>query len=303
MLRDHPDRHPSSMRARATLTTRRGFDYAGRPISKVHVLRSHAALVLRPTQPKDAEPLVRRASQAARVSLVSGAAGPLGGDDFELNICVGEGSTLLFNEISATLLLPGPRGGRSHMRINITVEDDASFVWMAEPLIAAHGCDHIHDVNINLAPSARMLMRDQLLLGRHNEQPGNLLQNLRIRRGGETLFRQQLRLGPRALGWRSPAVIGAYKCVGTVLVVDPRWCEEPPATRLFAPDAALLALEGPAVMISVLAAETLTLGKRMGQGINLLGDPWSPAAARRDAPEGGGATPLQSQDPKLIPVI
>lgn len=291
------------MRARASLSTKRCFDHAGQPISKVHVLHSHAPLVLRPTQPKEAEPLVRRASGVARVSVVSGAAGPLGGDDLELNVCVGAGSTLLLNEISATLLLPGPRGGQSHMSINITVEDDASFVWMAEPVIAAHGCDHIHDVTINLATSAHLLMRDQLLLGRHNEQPGDLLQNLRIRRGGETLFRQQIRLGPRASGWRSPAVIGAHKCLGAVFVVDPRWCEEPPASQVFAPDAALFPLAGPAVMITALAAESWTLSKRLSQGINLLGDPWSPAATTRNAQEGDRGTPLQSEGPQIIPVI
>lgn len=303
MLPDHFDRPPGAMNARATLTTKCGKGHAGRPVSKVHVLRSHAPLVLRPTQPKDAEPLVRRAGTVARVSLVSGAAGPVGGDDFELNVCVGAGSTLLLNEISATVLLPGPRGGRSRMRINVSVEADASFVWMAEPLIAAHGCHHIHDVNINLAPSARMLMRDQLLLGRHNEQPGNFRQNLHVRRGGETLFCQQLHVGPAALGWRSPAVVGAHKCVGTVLVVDPRWCDGPPATRLFAPDAALLALEGPAVVITALAAETWTLSKLLAQGINGLGDPWSPVAEARDAPDVDCATAQPSENPHMIPVL
>lgn len=291
------------MNARATLTTKCGKGHAGRPVSKVHVLRSHAPLVLRPTQPKDAEPLVRRVGSVARVSLVSGGAGPLGGDDFELNVCVGEGSTLLLNEVSATLLLPGPRGGRSRMRINISVEAGASFVWMAEPVIAAHGCDHLHEINIDLAPSARMLMRDQLLLGRHNEEPGNFLQNLRVRRGGETLFCQQLHIGPAALGWRSPAVIGTHKCVGTVLVVDPRWCETPAETRLFAPDAALLSLEGPAVMISALAAETWTLSQRLAQGINWLGDPWSPVAETRHASEDGDAPSLSSETSPMSPVM
>lgn len=290
------------MRARASLSTKCCSDHMGRPISKVHVLRSHAPLVLRPTRPKEAEPLARGASAVARVSLVSGAAGPLGGDDFELNVCVGRGSTLLLNEISATLLLPGPRGGQSRMSIHITVEDDASLVWMAEPVIAADGCDHIQDVTINLASSARLLMRDQLLLGRHNEPPGDLLQNLRIRRGGETLFWQQLRLGPRALGWRSPAVIGAHKCLGSVFVVDPRWCEAPPAGRSFAPDAALMPLAGPAVMISALASETWTLGKRLSQGINLLGDPWSTTAKTPDAQQ-SSAKHIAVESTPLIPAI
>lgn len=285
------------------LTTKCRLDHAGRPVSRVHTLRSQAPLLLRPTQPKSSEPLVRQSASIARVSLVSGAAGPLGGDDFELNVCVGKGSTLLLNEISATLLLPGPRGGRSRMRVNINVEAGSSFVWMAEPVIAAHGCDHIHEINIDLAPSARMLMRDQLLLGRHNEPPGNFIQSLRVRRGGQTLFCQQLNIGPAALGWRSPAVIGAHKCVGTVLVIDPRWCRESPPTHLLAPHAALLALEGPGVMISALATDSWTLSKLLGQGINWLGDPWSPATEARDATEDVDATPLQYESAQVFPIM
>src|SRR5690606_33759757 len=140
---DHPIHQPGVMTARATLATRQDFDHTGRPVSKVHTLRSQAPLILRPTHSKEPEPQVLRTGSAARVSLVSGAAGPLGGDDFELNIRVGAGSTLLLNEISSTLLLPGARGGRSSMRINIAVEEDSTFVWMGEPIIAARGCHHV----------------------------------------------------------------------------------------------------------------------------------------------------------------
>ncbi|WP_161495221.1 urease accessory protein UreD [Advenella sp. S44] len=277
------------MTARATLVTRQDLDHTGRRVSRVHTLRSQAPLILRPTQPKEPEPQVLRAASVARVSLVSGAAGPLGGDDFELNIRVGTGSTLLLNEISSTLLLPGARGGQSSMRINIAVEDDATFVWMAEPVIAAHGCRHEHTINIELAASARLFMRDALQFGRHKEQPGNLLQTLRVKRDGEPLFSQQQQIGPDAVGWCSCAVLGKHKCMGTVLVVDPQWCAIQPETNVFAVDAALLPLEGPAVMISALAAETWTLRKHLEHGINLLGERWSVAASEsaRDDQDAG----------------
>ncbi|MGX9935027.1 urease accessory protein UreD [Advenella kashmirensis] len=277
------------MTARATLATRQDLDHTGRPVSRVHTLRSQAPLILRPTQSKEPEPQVLRAGSVARVSLVSGAAGPLGGDDFELNIRVGAGSTLLLNEISSTLLLPGARGGQSRMRINIAVEDNATFVWMAEPVIAARGCHHVHAINIELAASARLFMRDELQFGRHKEQPGNLLQTLRVKRDGEPLFSQQQQIGPDAVGWRSCAVAGKHKCMGTVLVVDPQWCTTQYETNLFAADAALLPLEGPAVMISALAAETWTLRKRLEHGIHLVGGRWSVATpeSARDDRDGG----------------
>ncbi|HET7268476.1 MAG TPA: urease accessory protein UreD [Oleiagrimonas sp.] len=271
------------MHARATLATEQVLDRHGHVASRVCVLRSHAPLVLRPTLPKGIEPGVDQAADVARVALASGAAGPLGGDEFALDVRVGAGSTLVLNEISATLLLPGARGGCSHMRITVHVEADATLVWMPEPVIAARGCDHVHDIRVELAPSARFLMRDELLLGRHREPPGDLLQNLRVRRGGRALFHQQLRLGPSARGWRSPAVLGANKCVGTVLAVDPAWANDVPGVNLFARDAALLPLQGPAAMVSALAADSLALRRTLHRGIALLGARWAPAAASAGA--------------------
>lgn len=282
---DGAARSPGAMRARAKLVTEQVIDRHGHGVSRVSVLRSQAPLVLRPTRPKGVEPGVGHAAGVARVALTSGAAGPLGGDELVLDVHVGAGSTLVLNEISATLLLPGARGGRSHMRITIRVDDDAMLVWLPEPVIAAHDCDHAHDIRVELAPSARLLMRDELLLGRHREMPGDLTQTLRISRAGRALFHQQLRLGPSARGWTSPAVVGANKCIGTVLVVDPAWSEQALEVKRLARDAALLPLQGPAVMISALSGDTLSLRRVLHQGIALLGPRWAPSAVTVNAPD------------------
>lgn len=279
------------MVARASLATERVVSGAGRATSRVRVLRSHAPLVLRPTLPKGREPLVHRMTGIARVSLVTGAAGPLGGDDFTLDIHVGAGSTLVLNEISATLLLPGAKGGRSRMRIAVRVDEGATFLWLPEPVIAARGCDHLHEIDIALASDARLFLRDELLLGRHREQPGQLTQHLRVRRAGHSLFQQQLVLGPAARGWRSTAVLGARKCIGSVLVVDPEWSTRTPGTRVLGHDTALMALQGPAVLVSALADDTLGLRRRLDHGVTFLGEPWARDLASTERFEPGAAEP------------
>jgi urease accessory protein len=262
------------MTARASLASERVAG-GGIGVSRICRLRSDGPLILRPTKPWGFEPRVCSASGAARVSLAAGAAGPLGGDDFALDVRVGAASTLVLRDISATVLLSGPRGGRSRMRITVIVEEGATFVWLPEPLIAADGCDHVHDIDVRLASRARLLMRDELLLGRHRERPGDLTQTIRVGCEGRTLFHQQLRVGARAPGWTSPAVLGANKCVGSLLVVDPVWAGRPPAGRVFAPDAALLPLVGPAIIISALASNSLLLRRHLDHGIDLLGAPWA----------------------------
>jgi urease accessory protein len=263
------------MVARAALAVELARGHAGRMVSQVRVLRSHAPLVLRPTLPKACPMPICRTAGAAHVSLASGAAGPLGGDDFQLDVRVGRGSTLVLSDISATLLLPGARGGQSRMRIAVTVEDDAAFVWLSEPVIAAQGCDHIHDIDVVLAPGARLFMRDELLLGRHKEQPGRLRQRIHVTRGGEPLLVQQLDVGAGVRGWQSPAVLGNRKCVGMALVVDPAWRGRRPDAAVLGNDAALLPLEGPAAMISALAGDMLALGRILDRGMARLGYPWT----------------------------
>lgn len=204
---------------------------------------------------------------AARVCLAAGAAGPVGGDHFELTVDVGPGSTLVLREVSATLLLPGPRGEQSSTRTTVSVGAGATMVWLPEPVIAARGCSHLADVRVELAAGARLLLRGELLLGRHGEQPGTVQQNLRVQRNGRPLLHQQLALGPRAPGWDSAAVTGGRRALGSLVVVDPGELADPPPPVLLSPDAAVLPLAGPAAVVSVLAADAPTRRRRLDQGL------------------------------------
>lgn len=265
----------SGMRARACVSTVLRTTTSGRR-SSVATLRSEAPLVLRPTAAKAPEPWVSHTGDAARVSLAAGAAGPVGGDELVLHVDVGPGSCLVLGEVSPTLLLPGPYGERSRTRVRIRVAAAATLVWLPEPLIAARGCNHLNDVQVALEETSRLFMREEVLLGRHGEQPGRVTQRTVVHLGERPLYRQDLDIGTRAAG--SPAVLGSHRAVGSALIVDPDrlgHAEAQPLGR----DAALLPLGGPAVLITALAEDNLELRDRLRAGLRALGPPWDPRAA------------------------
>lgn len=223
-----------------------------------------------------------------RVSLAAGAAGPIGGDHLRLDIEVGPGAALILRTVAASLLLPGPHGRPSSSEVAARVAAGGTLVWLPEPVIAARGCDHRAATRISLEPGARLLLREELLLGRHGEQPGTVHQRLRVTVGDGPLHDQELHLGPRAPGWDGPAVTGGRRALGSLLLVDPDGAP-PIADRLpragvdasgaAASGAALMPLTGPAVLLTALADEALTLRRQIDSALAVLDHAPPPAGA------------------------
>jgi urease accessory protein len=153
------------------------------------------------------------------VALVAGAAGPIGGDHLRLDVEVGPGAALAVGAVAATVALPGSHGEMSSSQVNVTVAEHGTLVWMPGTLIAARGCHHESVTTIRLEPHSRLLLREELMLGRHGESPGSLQQRLRVTLAGRALHDQELRVGPEAPGWGGPAVTGGRTALGTILVV------------------------------------------------------------------------------------
>lgn len=268
----------SRMRARAHLTTELRPSSHGPARSCVATLRSEAPLVLRIARAKTPEPWAADVTDVVRVALTAGAAGPVGGDELCLTVEVGAGSSLALCEISPTLLLPGPHGEQSSTRVRIHVAPGATLIWLPEPMIAARGCDHLNDVTVDLEEGARFFMRDEVLLGRHGEVGGQVRQRVSVHLDGRPLYRQDLQVGTPDAG--TPAVLGDHRAVGSTVIVDPTWADHPPRRHHLQGDAALLPLEGPAVLITALGRDNLELRSHLAAGLAALGAPWS----RRDLP-------------------
>jgi urease accessory protein len=213
--------------------------------TRLVTLRSQTPLLVRRTGPRDAR-------GEAEVHLVGGAAGPLGGDRLRVEIEVGPRARLCMRTVAASLALPGASGQQSLLEVHATVAAGGTLRWLPEPLIAASGCDHVSRSTVELEEGARLEWREELVCGRHGEEPGDAVLDSTVRHGSRTLMRQELAVGPRAQAWNGPAILGQARATGSLLLVDPEWTDKPPAPTVLAPTAAAMPLAGPAVLVVAL---------------------------------------------------
>lgn len=193
----------------------------------------------------------------AQVHLVGGAAGPLGGDELRLDIEVGPGASLVLRTVAATVALPGPHGLPSTTIVRASVAAQGRLVYQPEPVVAAAGCAHRMVSLVELHATAELVWWEELVAGRHGENPGRLSQQLRLRYAATTLLAQQIATDDV---WTSPAVVGAGRTAGTVIVVTHG--ETPTAPRVV-DGAARLPLGGPAFLSSAVAPDVPTLRRRL----------------------------------------
>ncbi|GAA1595904.1 urease accessory protein UreD [Actinomadura kijaniata] len=231
--------------ARAAVTAT--SDAGGR--TRLPLLRSDGPLALRETPGGD----------GATVHLVGAAAGPLGGDVFDLAVTVGPGARLALRSTASTLALPGD--GRSRMVVRAEVSAGGHLDFAPEPTVAAAGCDHRAVAAVALRGDATLRWREELVLGRHREEPGRHTGRFDVTVDGVPLLRHELRLDDPAV-YRGDAVIGRAKAVGSLLLVGPGLVREPWVGE----GVGALPLEGPGVLITAVAADSAELRRRLASG-------------------------------------
>ncbi|MEV7831817.1 urease accessory protein UreD [Streptomyces subrutilus] len=234
---------------RATARIRAAAD--GRGGTALPLLAGEGPLALRRTRGRGAE---------AGVVLVGAMSAPLGGDHLTVEATAGPGAHLALGSAAATLALPGRGGEPAHYDVRLTLEDGASVRWLPEPLVSVRGSDLRVRTEARLAPTARLLLREEQVLGRAGEAPGLLRSRLAVARGGRPLLDQELACGPGAPGgWDGPAGLAGHRAIGQLLVVDPAFEAAPPAAAVLGEYAAVTPLAGPAVLVTALAPDALRL--------------------------------------------
>ncbi|WP_189324129.1 urease accessory protein UreD [Streptomyces flaveus] len=215
---------------------------------------------------------VRASGSEARVMLVGAMSGPLGGDHFTVEAAVTEGAELHIGSAAATIALPGQAKGEARYDVRLTVDQDAELRWLPEQLISANGSDLYVTTRVDLATGARLVLREEQVLGRANEEPGRLTSRLTVRLGGRPLLDQELSCGPGAPGgWDGPAVLAGHRAVGQLVVVRPEFAEVPAGLRLLGEYAALTPLAGPGVLVTALAPDALQLRRTLDDALLTLG--------------------------------
>ena len=145
--------------------------------------------------------------------------------------------------------------------IEARVGEGGSLRWLPEPTVAATKAVHVTRTRILVEQGARLLWRDEIVIGRHGEEGGSVSARLSVDLDGRPLLRHRIDAGPEHPDWRTAAVGGGSHCTGSLLAVDPAWLEEgPPGPLILEPRAAaVLPLAGPAAHAVALAADARTL--------------------------------------------
>lgn len=233
-------------------------------------LRSQAPLVLRPT--RDA------------VYLVSAAGGPVGGDVLDLRIEVRASAALRLRTVAASVALPGVDGGESVLAVHASVAHGGVLEYLPEPLVVADGARHTTDIQVDLASGAALVLRDEIILGRHGERGGACRTRLRGDYDGRPLLRHDVAVDGTDEVSLGPAVLAGHRAYGTVLLAgeSPSYPAAPDAAAMAPPiradatvisrarpgavatargrpDVAVMPLAGPGVLVSALAADSLAL--------------------------------------------
>jgi urease accessory protein len=201
-----------------------------------------------------APPVTFRAAGGA-VYIVGTAAGPLGEDHVTVRVDVAAGGTLRLRSAAATIVYAGIASRQTQ---EVRVGSGATLDWHPEPLIATSDCRHVQDVVIDLDEGAHLDWTEEIVLGRHGEEPGIVEFRLRVEVAGRPLLRHQLSIGQP--GWDGPAVLGPARATGLRLVVG----SDPPVDGRSVGDGwAWMDLEGPGRLLVAVAPDLAELRQRM----------------------------------------
>ncbi|MCS0635683.1 urease accessory protein UreD [Streptomyces sp. LP05-1] len=246
-----------SLRATARIVAERG--------GALPVLESDGPLALRRTG-------IRRPEAGARVTVVGAMTAPLGGDRLAIEADVRDGARLTVDAAAATVALPGRTGERAHYDVRLTVGEEAELRWLPEQLVSGRGSDLRMRTVVELAATARLVLREEQILGRHAEGPGTLATRLTVRRAGRPLLDQELSFGPGVPGgWDGGAVLAGHRAVGQLLVAGQEFAMKPVEPESLGPTACLVPLAGPAALVTAIAADARELRRTLDEAAARLG--------------------------------
>ncbi|WP_051905923.1 MULTISPECIES: urease accessory protein UreD [Streptomyces] len=245
-----PAGHPDGVRATARIRAA----HNGR-VTTLPQLRSDGPFHLR---------RLRTGGNAARVGIIGAMSAPLGGDRLSLDITAEDRAELEVTTAAATLALRGPTTAPATYDVRLSVAEHAILRWLPQPLISAAGSNLRQTCTVELDATARLVLREEQLLGRAGEEPGHLVSRILVRRAGRKLLDQHTAYGSPELGWDGPAVLNGNRAVGQLLLVGPGVNARPDPVLLregSKDGCALLAplAEGPALLATAVAPTSSVL--------------------------------------------
>jgi urease accessory protein len=222
-------------------------------------------------------PIVLRPTGQARVHLVHGAGGPLGGDLLRLDVAVGAEATLAVRSAGATLVQPGGSGEAARWDTAVVVDADAVVDWAPEPTVVTDGACYHTSLRAELGAGAGATLREVVVLGRHGGRGGRYQGRLDVTVDGVPLLAHTTLLDGADSGLGGPGGTAGARAVGTLLLAGSSCAGGPPDpgvatagedprarwawTELDGPGRMLLAVGEPGAVIALLDAAAARLSR------------------------------------------
>ena len=154
---------------------------------------------------------------------VNTAGGIAGGDRFDIDIAVGEGSRLAVTTAAAEKIYRA-QGPAAKVNIALKAAQGAHLAWLPQETILFDRARVSRRIDIDLAEGASLLLCEIVVFGRsamgERMQTGEFVDRWRMRRGGRLVFAETVRLdGDIGARLASPAVANGGVAIGTALIV------------------------------------------------------------------------------------
>ena len=152
-----------------------------------------------------------------RIGLVATTALLLGGDQVELEVRLGPGVSLELFDVAGTVAYHG-RGRPAAWRTTITLAERARLRYDGAPFVVSEGADVERTLDLGLAPTANVWLRETVVLGRSGEIGGRLRSRVAVAVGGRQVFLEDQVLDPFGIR-RSPGMLGSHRVIDTLIAV------------------------------------------------------------------------------------
>jgi urease accessory protein len=174
--------------------------------------------------------VVRHGTASAEVALVATTASLLGGDELRLDVEVGKGLRLELHDVAGTVAYHG-RGRGCLVAVSLTVHPGALLVWQGEPLVVSDGAEVVRTLDVDVADTGRLLLRDRVGLGRADQAGGDLTCRTTMTWAGRPALVEELELG--AWAYSAAGVLGGARLVDSVTALGWRPSPAPAAGTVF----------------------------------------------------------------------
>jgi urease accessory protein len=160
---------------------------------------------------------------ALEAVIINTAGGVAGGDHFSFDIDVGEGAELTATTAAAEKVyraIDAP----ARIDVRLSVAPASKLIWLPQETILFQGARLRRTVDFNLAPRATLLFVEAVVFGRtamgETVTDGELFDRWRVRRSGELIFADTMRLDGTIGATLARAAVAAGHCaVATILAV------------------------------------------------------------------------------------